>query len=434
MERVLRPETDAEIARFFQRIFASLIDSVLLLLVFFFGIIPWLGWFAPQSLLAFTAVSFAYYSLFNSRLGDGATLGKRAMGICVVNRRGDYVSVPRAMLRSSVDLLPTTLGVYIPMLLPSISWPIAETGAAISTAFGLTNIYLYIFNWQTRQILHDLVAGTFVVKAEASENPLEARTHAGHVAFAVVLMAAVGFVGTRVRLFHQAVDGPALCAEPITEAARTLPFVDRVYVNRKPLTLVKISDPDHTTVMAYVKDGVDYNSARLVARKSISACPALRDERSLSIILIPRQKGYSLLPRIGLYPASVAEWRDSLDYDARKKDYASKIANTEGPCTKPILQAVKTLPFANDVRVTEGVLAMPKGHYKEIVVAGPVGDRTPEGMAQSVVRKAIKACPATPDDEVLTVIIKPVPPTRMIQSFNGSAKEWRFRIGAGKND
>lgn len=428
MERVLRPESAAEVAGFFQRVFAALIDAILLLLIFFFGVIPWLGWFAPETLLTQTVISFVYYAIFNSSLGGGATPGKRAMGICVVNRQGDYISVPRAMLRSAVDVLPTALGVYIPMLLPAIAWPIAETGAAISMAFNLANIYLYTFNWDTRQILHDLVADTFVVKDETSASPFEAKTPFGHIAFAVVLIATAGFVGTRVKLFHEAVDGPALCAQPITDAVRTLPFVDRAYVNRAPFSLTKISDPDHTTVMARVKDGVDFNMARLVARKSISACPALRDERTLKIVLIPRQKGYSLRPRIGIYPASVAEWRDSLDYDARKKDYASKIANKEGPCTKPILQAVKTLPFANKVTVTEGVLALPKGHYKEIWVVGPVGDRTPSAMAQSVVRKALKACPAMPEEEVLTVVIKPMPSTRMVQSFNGSTKEWRSRL------
>ncbi len=432
MERVFRPVTGAERARFFQRIFAALIDTVLLVVVFLFGIVPWLGRFAPESLLTLSIISFAYYSIFNSSLGGGATLGKRAMDICVVNRKGDYIGLPRAMLRSAVDVLPTTLGVYIPMLLPAISWPIAETGAAISTAFGLANIYLYIFNWQTRQVLHDLAAGTFVVKADASERPFEARTHAGHVAFAVVLIAAIGFVGTRVRLFHEAVDGPALCAQPITDAVRALPFVERAYVNRRPLTLVKISDPDHTTVMAYVKSDVNYNLARLVARKSISACPALRDERTLKVILIPRQKGYSLRPRLGVFPASVAEWRDSLDYDRRKKAYAAKIANKEGPCTKPILEAVKTLRFAQRVTVTEGVLALPKGHYKEIWVAGPAGERTPALMARDVVRKALKACPAMPDDEVLTVNVRPVP--RMAQTFYGSAKEWRARLESNPDE
>ncbi len=421
MERVLRPERGAEPARFFQRIFAALIDGIFLALVFFFAVIPTLGWFAPKTLFVQSLITIAYYSILNSRRGGGATLGKRAMGIRVINRQGDYISYPRAILRSAVDVLPTTLGVYIPMMLPGTTWPVAEIGAATSSAFGLANIYLYIFNYETRQVLHDLVVGSFVVQAETSENPFEARTHAGHVAVALLLIAVTGFIGTRLKLFKEAVDGPALCAEPITAKARLLPFVSLAYVNRTPMTLTKISDPDHTTIMAYVKERVSYKQAQQVARASIAACPALHDERLLRIVLIPQQRGYSLRPRIGVFSASVAQWRDNLTYVAR-------ITPKEGPCTKAIVGAIQTLPFARRVHVTEGILSMPKGHYTEIAVAGPVGNSTPSAMARAIADKTLKACPAMADEEAVDVIVSPMPPTRMTQSFNASAKEWRTRL------
>lgn len=424
MERLLRPETGAEKAGFFQRIFAALIDGLILALVFFFGVVPNLGWFAPETLLTQAAVSFVYFSLLNSNLGGGATIGKRMMGVRVIDRKGDYLGLPRAMVRAGFDMLPSVLGVYIPMAMPSMLWPVAEIGTAGGTAFAVTNIYLYLFNWRTRQVLHDLVVGSFVVRAETSEQPFEGHTPFGHVAFAVVVVAAIALIGTRMSLFKQAIDGPALCAEPITNAVQSLPFVDRAYVNRAPLSLAKISDPDHTRILAYIHEAASYKEAQTVARKAIAACPALKPERMLRIVLIPRHKGYDLRPRMGIFRSSVEEWRNTISY-------ASRVAPKEGPCTRPILKAVKALSFTSRVGVTQSPLAYPKGHLTQVRVAAPLGKHQPSAMARQVVRKVLAACPSLPDDEVLGVIIVPSPnppPRHVPQSFDGSVKQWRDRL------
>jgi len=426
MERVLRPEAGAEIARFFQRIFAAVIDGILLALIFFFAVVPLFGWFAPEALITQGAANLTYFALFNSSIGGGATPGKRVMGICVVDRSGEYISLPRALLRSAVDLVPSMLGVYIPMAIPWTTWPVAEIGAAVSTAFGLTNIYLYVFNWQTRQVLHDLAARTFVVKSDTSESSFDGRTPAAHIAFAGLLIAVVGFVGTRVSLFHEAVDGPALCDRAVTDAVRTLPFVDRAFVNRKPMSLVRYSDPDHTTIMAYVQKGVDYQQARLIARKAVGACPLMHDDRRITVLLLPRPKAYSLKPQIAFFAATAKEWRE----DVVPQRTPGKSMRLEDGCTANIVRNVKKLPFAERVEVSNWIAQRPQGptRLKQVRILTSATDTSQKSQAEAVARRTLEACPAMTNGDQMEIIIYPTGaarPARIAQVFGHSVHDWR---------
>ena len=74
----------------------------------------------------------------------GQTIGKWLLGIRIVDQRGDRVSLTRILVRR---LLPVWVVVWIPYL---------------GTALYLVD-HLFIFNRQ-RMCLHDLMAGTIVVK------------------------------------------------------------------------------------------------------------------------------------------------------------------------------------------------------------------------------------------------------------------------------
>lgn len=45
------------------------------------------------------AIALAYFGVLNSRIGGGQTLGKRWLGIRVVDAQGQLLSPPRALLR-----------------------------------------------------------------------------------------------------------------------------------------------------------------------------------------------------------------------------------------------------------------------------------------------------------------------------------------------
>ena len=110
-------------------------------------------------LVGFALVVF-YFGLLNSRMGQGQTLGKRLLRVRVVDAKGELISLGRSLLRAAI------LGAIF--LLDSSmaggNWVVY--GIVLALWLGL--IYWYVFNRGTRQSLHDLAVGTYVVRDEAA--------------------------------------------------------------------------------------------------------------------------------------------------------------------------------------------------------------------------------------------------------------------------
>ena len=180
-------------AGFWRRNAALFIDWITLAIVccalgFFFG--EWFlrmgGW---ERFIGF-AIALLYFVPLNSRLGGGRTIGKRALGIRVVSKTGELLSVGRSLVRSFVLLLPFFVnGAPIPTTL-------LQSGGAIVFGeivfgLGLAIFYLIVFNAKTRQSLHDLVVGSYVVHvgSEAADKP---KIWAGHYAVVALIFILVG--------------------------------------------------------------------------------------------------------------------------------------------------------------------------------------------------------------------------------------------------
>ncbi|USH01373.1 RDD family protein [Grimontia kaedaensis] len=121
------------------------------------------GW----GLLVGFAISIIYFGVMNSSLVNGQTLGKMLLKIRVVDSSNSTVSLPMSFLRSSIVLIPVFLSVaQLPseVLLPYLIYPLSF----IILGGFLSILYLYIFNRVTRQSLHDLVSGTYVVSVNGS--------------------------------------------------------------------------------------------------------------------------------------------------------------------------------------------------------------------------------------------------------------------------
>ena len=162
------------LSRFWTRIWAFLIDAILLGILgsiilyagmpFFLKIGGWgrlIGW----------PIALAYYSIGNSALAGGQTPGKRLMRIEVVDATGAPVSFAVALKRALIFTGP-----YILLGVPFfIDFPVVS--GVFQWVLGVLNfgiLLYYIFNRETRQSLHDLAAGTFVVKVMRNEyDPLE---------------------------------------------------------------------------------------------------------------------------------------------------------------------------------------------------------------------------------------------------------------------
>jgi uncharacterized RDD family membrane protein YckC len=155
------------ICGFWRRGFALLLDLGILFVVLAFPAIRWFGYFSyhPGWALVFGfIITFPYFIILNSRLGNGQTIGKKAMKIRVTNVKGETVSLPRSAFRFCV--------LAIPFFFDDVHFTCGGHACDLSyigwlfIAWELAVVYLYIFNRRTRQSLHDLAARTYVIDAE----------------------------------------------------------------------------------------------------------------------------------------------------------------------------------------------------------------------------------------------------------------------------
>ncbi len=180
------------IAGFWRRLSAFVVDLLLL------GLAGWvLGFFFYDHLarlggwgraIGFT-IAVAYFGLMNSRIHGGQTFGKMAMKIRVVSRSGEPLGVAAAFLRAVIVCVPYFLN-NAPLNVELIhSWLLVVLSLLIF-GVGLSIVYLFVFNRRTRQSLHDLAVGSYVVSTAAVPAEYAASTTwRGHYAAVGVLMA-----------------------------------------------------------------------------------------------------------------------------------------------------------------------------------------------------------------------------------------------------
>lgn len=155
-----------EISGFWRRAGAFFIDALivgvigLLLGQFFFEQFVELGGWGRAIGFPIAAI---YFVILNSRIGGGQTIGKRALKIQVVDKAGKLINLTKSALRYSIIGIPYFLnGAMIP---ESILYPIGFFLVSLLVfGFGLSIVYLFVFNRNTRQSLHDIIAGTYVVR------------------------------------------------------------------------------------------------------------------------------------------------------------------------------------------------------------------------------------------------------------------------------
>lgn len=161
-------ETLTVISKFWTRIWALLIDIVLLgiigavLMIFAEDFLVRLG---DKGLLLGLLIALIYQTISNSRLGNGQTPGKRVMGIQVVDVNGDTIGLLKSFYRALILSAPYfMLNMSIPFLSDVVFIDIFKMAVLCSMLTGI--VVLYIFNGLARQSLHDLLTGTYVVDVE----------------------------------------------------------------------------------------------------------------------------------------------------------------------------------------------------------------------------------------------------------------------------
>ena len=166
-------ETKINIAKFWTRVWALLIDSLIL------GVIGYLLGLTVQDflvsignygLLFGLVITVVYQTICNSKIGNGQTLGKRAMDLQVVDINGNTIDIRKSFLRALILCFPYfTANLTIPGLSDIAIVSVIKTILLSSVVIGV--VVIYIFNKQTRQSLHDLLVGTYVATTDRNEEP-----------------------------------------------------------------------------------------------------------------------------------------------------------------------------------------------------------------------------------------------------------------------
>lgn len=289
-ERPIRDDT--RFAGFWPRLGALLLDSLLLgaiglLLGLFFA--PQFERLGPSGRLLGFVIALAYFGTLNSRLRGGQTFGKSLLKIKVVDGLGASLSVSKACLRFLPLGIPWALnGARLQESLAVSFWSYVQSIAVFG--MGLSIAYLIVFNRPSRQSLHDLLVGSYVVRA-TTHGPIRAkpprRLHLA-VCGGLLLLSAIApyFVSVLVA------TAPFAPVVKMHRALAALPWVQHVQVNSATTFIATPGDGQTRTtnfsIAAYTRDH-DIQSAeraRQLALLAISSDPAAGRADVIQVALI----------------------------------------------------------------------------------------------------------------------------------------------------
>ncbi len=148
---------------------ALLYDTIILVVIGYslaFLIEDFLVSIGNYGLLVGFVIQATYFTICNSKLTKGQTVGKYIMNIQVVDINGNTIGVGKSFLRTLILSLPYFAFGFTVNVVVSALQTIIQSSMAIGV------VVIYIFNKQTRQSLHDLIAGTFVATTARNEEPV----------------------------------------------------------------------------------------------------------------------------------------------------------------------------------------------------------------------------------------------------------------------
>jgi uncharacterized RDD family membrane protein YckC len=159
----------SRIAGFWRRVGALVVDGVVLGSIGFpLGLLlgERLAPVGTPARLIGLLVIIPYLGVLGSQVGNGQTVGKRLLGIRVVDADGNALPLNRSLVRALLLSLPWILnGIRFGSLDPVVMITLWVAGVLIFGVGGAI-IGTFALNRRTRQALHDLVVGSYVVRAD----------------------------------------------------------------------------------------------------------------------------------------------------------------------------------------------------------------------------------------------------------------------------
>lgn len=290
-------ETNAEwISGFWRRIGAFVIDSIIL------GIVGLgLGLFLAAQFAQLggwgRAVGFiialSYFGILNSKVFGGQTIGKRLVEIRVVNSENQTIDLIHSLARYAILGIPFFLnGARFTDDAMTSFWlyPISLVifGGVLSVA------YLYLFNRVTRQSLHDLALGTFVVNAGVRRNDVEPiwRPH-------LIVVGVLFLVSALLPVFTSSLAQKTPFEALVSARAALSEFPSVTYVGVSSGTTTRTSTSDGTKTMTYLSarvflDNPSVSDAILAEQLATSLASSHPGSQQIDVIQIVLTYGYDI--------------------------------------------------------------------------------------------------------------------------------------------
>ncbi|MDB5968467.1 MAG: hypothetical protein JWQ90_917 [Hydrocarboniphaga sp.] len=319
------------IAGFWRRFAALAVDSVLLGV---FGLLIGAVFYEQLAVLGFRGrivgfvIALLYFGVLNSRLGGGRTLGKRLLRIRVVGAEGAGIGLARASLRYLVlaiawflNGVPVDSDAFSTDSVPQMALTVACAVSVFGLAVAIT--YLAIFNRRTRQSLHDLLVGSYVV-TDADGAPPSIPLWRGHWLVVLLILLISMAIPFGVRRLSQT---PAFAAMmQVQRAVAREPGVSEVSIQTGTAARILPKDdapPQHSlsiTARSTVRDDPE-RLAQRIANRALDSQPEVA---ALNLIGVHIYYGYDIgiARQITAYSLvqTPLQWRQRIDTDAPEPD------------------------------------------------------------------------------------------------------------------
>ena len=311
---------EMNIAGFWQRSLAFFIDAAVLMAagsaLGFIAMDP-LSSLGPWGRALGTAATLAYFGISDSSIARGASPGKRLMGLKVVGASGEPISPGRAIFRSLVFVIPIMMDARCPTCPAFVE---IALGALVYGGGGAM-LVLFIINRATRQSIHDMVAGTYVIKApDLPSPPVHGIPRRGHYAIAAAVALVIAAFIT-IATVEEARSGRRAHMARIVEALSDVPGVGSVHalggdvvVSGKPVGFVQIN----ARLKQRPAEGLEAKGTELV-RVAMDAAPEAFEKRKVRNVGVRVSYGYDIGVSVRYETfdtdASPEAWRDIIAKD-----------------------------------------------------------------------------------------------------------------------
>lgn len=302
-------------AGFWRRLAAFVVDSLFLgVLGMLLGAVlaPTLAALGAWGRLLGFVIAGIYFGALNSRLGGGQTLGKRVAGIKVVDGGGAALSLPRALLRFIPLGLPWFLNnATLPQAALVNPWLSVLTVLIFGLA--LSQAYLMVFNRPARQAVHDLLVGSWVVRAGTGERVETSDPRPVHLVVPGLLVTAAAVAPFLMQGLAGAAPFAALMKAQ--QAVSAEPWVNHAQVSAGTSFMAQTGTGQqqmtYLSVQAFVRSGDIQDAARAqtVARLAMAADPAFGVVDAVQIrLVLGYDIGIASFWRSQTYTHTPAEW------------------------------------------------------------------------------------------------------------------------------